>query len=130
MSNSSLETIAKLTYLDFDIQEFLKFAQVSKTDCLKIFHLNIRSLCANSLQFSHFLNLINDEIDLIILGEAWINNIATFKSLFANYDMYYTDKKNKAGGVVILTYKKTIKVLDTKVDCLKEADSIVCNFQL
>ena len=109
--------------MDFDTQEFLKHSQ-DKNDSFKIFHLNIRSFSANVLQLDHFLSLINHKIDIIILSEAWINNVEAYKSLFPDYEIQYSNKTNKAGGVIVLTYRNNIKIFDTRINFLDEADSI------
>ena len=111
---------------DFEPQEFIKFSQV-ENDSLKVFHLNIRSFSSNILQFDHLLRLISHKIDIIILSEAWINNVETYKSFFQDYEMYFSGKINRAGGVIVLTYRENIKVHDFQVNCINESDSVVLN---
>ena len=55
---------------------------------LSMFHVNVRSLNANSNKLISFIHSLSFNFDVIILSEVWSTNLSYYSCLLANYDFF------------------------------------------
>ena len=124
------------TQIDFiDHKSFQNYLYTNINDSkITIFHMNIRSLNANFLEFEHFLSLLNSgtgngiKIDIIALTECWLLNPELYINALPEYRMVYSGKSNKSGGVVVYYSKDRVQITETSVDFISGCDSIMLKF--
>ena len=119
-----------LTY-DMTISEFYSNILRQKlNNDLKIFHMNIRSINANFYEFKHIMHEIYHEIDIIIFSECWIQNIELFANELENFELLYSNKLNRAGGIVMFHNTRKVKVVNCIYDPLEACDSLLVRVEI
>ena len=93
------------------------------TNCLSMFHLNIRSVAKNLENLLSYLNNLDHEFSILGLSETWFtdNNVMNYN--IDNYNHVYNYRSCKKGGGVSLFIRKTINFVLHK-DLLIMDDSI------
>ena len=119
-----------LTY-DMTISEFYSNILRQKlNNDLKIFHMNIRSINVNFYDFKHIMHEIYHEIDIIIFSECWIQNIELFANELENFELLYSNKLNRAGGIVMFHNTRKVKVVNCIYDPLEACDSLLVRVEI
>lgn len=100
-------------------------SQILNSQTIKILHMNIRSLRKNIDQFSLFLESISQQIEVIVLTEAFINKDIT------NFHLPSYDCITKGGSLtknegVAIYYKKYLKINSIEHN-LSDCTSIMLN---
>lgn len=76
------------------------YNRIQNSNVLSIFHVNIRSLNANSSKLTEFLDSLSVKFDCIILSEIWSINLDYYSALLPGYSFTYTKPINvKCGGI-------------------------------
>lgn len=108
---------------------FQQFISSKVSDgALTLFHQNIRSLNANFLSFDHFLGLMKAKIDLIILGECWMQNIEMYANALQGYKLVHSNQRNKSGGLSVFYLEDRINIIDVSTDVLNGCDCLSLTF--
>ena len=90
---------------------------ISQTAGVRILHMNIRSLRKNIDEFTVFLQGLGNEIDLIVLSEAFITEDLPQYEIPTYHNVLRRGKINKNDGVIIY-YKEHLQITELDVDII------------
>ena len=80
----------------------------NNSDSLRVFHLNIRSVCKNMDELTLFLCSLKVEFHIIVLTETWLCDQSEFLDV-AGYTAYHTVRTDRRGGGVTVLVKSNIQ---------------------
>ena len=119
-----------IVYKDYDMNDFVKFYKMPMLNdhAFTLLSLNIRSIGRNILEFDMFLHNLNRCVDIIVLTECWTQAADLYKNYFQLYNVIFSDKSNRSGGVAIFYNKLTIKPQDFLINVVQGADTVMLTF--
>jgi hypothetical protein len=84
-----------------DVTDFTHF-NIPPMNCLKIFHLNIRSLNRNHNALIALLASLGLQFDIIVLSELWVYNLELFENMLPSYSFHFQiDDANQSSGICV-----------------------------
>ena len=96
----------------FDVESFNSKHSNNKHQCLKICHINIRSLNLNKHTLYAYLESLNCTFDIILITECGNVKKASIEEVFCSYKFYMTTPNSKKGGAGILIHEDLIKNIE------------------
>lgn len=84
----------------------------NKSQLFSLFHLNIRSIQKNILEFSSYLENLNHEFSIIGLTETWISDSSASLFNLTGYLQRENYRKDKRGGGVSLYIKNNLDFIE------------------
>jgi exonuclease III len=79
-------------------------------DCLKIIHVNIRSISKNFNQLTAYLCTLKIKYDIIILTETWLSNDTSSLYCIPDYDRFCVNRSRSRGGGIMIYFLESLNV--------------------
>jgi hypothetical protein len=100
--NDEFMTKCKIGHYTPDMSNNVINTVISKCE-LSIIHINIRSLNSNYMKLLDFLDLYDNQFDIVLLSEIWSTNLDYFANVFTSYNFIFSPPSTqRSGGVGML----------------------------